>query len=309
MPEQTVIDVHGLHKRYGDAVAIDDVSFTVAQGEVFGIVGPNGAGKTTTVECVAGLRVPDGGIVQVLGHDPGRNPAELRQRLGVQLQSSRLPDRIEVGEALRLYSSFYRDPADIGELLDVLGLAKQRHTAFSKLSGGQQQRVSIALALIGTPEVVIFDELTTGLDPHARRDVWLLVERIRDSGVTVVLVTHFMEEAERLCDRLAIIDSGRVVASGTPAGLVATAEEGQRIRFRPSEALDDDLVLALPDVHAVERQGSHIVVSGTNDVLHAVTSLLARRHIIAHDLRVNQTTLDDVFISLTGRPLESTEEG
>ncbi|MEY7972680.1 ABC transporter ATP-binding protein [Saccharomonospora xinjiangensis] len=309
MPEQTLIDVHSLHKRYGDTVAIDDVSFTVERGEVFGIVGPNGAGKTTTVECVAGLRVPDGGTVRVLDHDPGRNPAELRQRLGVQLQSSRLPDRIEVGEALRLYSSFYRDPADIGELLDILGLAKQRHTAFSKLSGGQQQRVSIALALIGTPEVVIFDELTTGLDPHARRDVWRLVERIRDSGVTVVLVTHFMEEAERLCDRLAIIDSGRVVATGTPAGLVATAEEGQRIRFRPSEAIDDDLVLALPDVHAVERQGSHIVVSGTNDVLHAVTSLLARRHIIAHDLRVNQTTLDDVFVSLTGRPLESTEEG
>ncbi|EID55784.1 ABC transporter ATP-binding protein [Saccharomonospora xinjiangensis] len=309
MPEQTVIDVHGLHKRYGDTVAIDDVSFTVERGEIFGIVGPNGAGKTTTVECVAGLRVPDGGTVRVLGHDPGRNPAELRQRLGVQLQSSRLPDRIKVGEALRLYSSFYRDPADIGELLDLFGLTERHHTAFSKLSGGQQQRVSIALALIGTPEVVIFDELTTGLDPHARRDVWSLVERIRDSGVTVVLVTHYMEEAERLCDRLAIIDSGRVVATDTPARLVATAEAGQRVRFRPSEPLDDGLVLALPEVLAVERQGSQVVVSGTNDVLHAVTSLLARRHIIAHDLRVSQTTLDDVFVSLTGRPLESTEEG
>ncbi|EHR62279.1 ABC transporter ATP-binding protein [Saccharomonospora cyanea] len=309
MPDETVIEVRNLHKRYGGTVAVDDVSFAVDRGEIFGILGPNGAGKTTTVECVEGLRVPDSGTVRVLGLDPGKDTPELRQRLGIQLQSSELPDRIRVAEALSLYASFYRDPADPDELMHLLGLTERRHTAFGKLSGGQRQRVSIALALIGTPELVIFDELTTGLDPHARRDVWNLVESIRDRGVTVVLVTHFMEEAERLCDRLAIIDSGRVVATDSPAGLVAAAEREQRIRFRPSEPLDEGLLHALPEVRSVERHGNHLVVTGTDEVLHSVTSLLARRHIIAHELRVDQTTLDDVFVSLTGKTLQGTEEG
>lgn len=218
-----IIEVNNLHKRYGDTVAVDDVSFAVDKGEIFGILGPNGAGKTTTVESIEGVRTPDGGTVTVLGLDPRRDRTELRQRVGVQLQHSELPDRIKVWEALELYASFYRDPVDWERLMEDLGISGKRNTAFKKLSGGQQQRLSIALALVGNPEVAVLDELTTGLDPHARREVWRLIKGIRDRGVTVVLVTHFMEEAERLCDRVAVIDSGRVAAIDTPAGLVAQA--------------------------------------------------------------------------------------
>ncbi|MFE5564053.1 ABC transporter ATP-binding protein [Amycolatopsis japonica] len=211
-----IIEVTNLRKTYGEHVAVDDVSFHVEQGEIFGILGTNGAGKTTTVECLQGLRTPDSGTMSVLGLDPGKDHAALRQRLGSQLQESRLPDKIKVHEALDLYASFYANPADTGDLLAKLGLTGQRDKYFGKLSGGQKQRVSIALALVGRPEVAVLDELTTGLDPHARRDTWKLVEAVRDTGVTVLLVTHFMDEAERLCDRLAIFDAGRVVATGTP---------------------------------------------------------------------------------------------
>ncbi|MER7858392.1 ABC transporter ATP-binding protein [Amycolatopsis japonica] len=214
-----IIEVTNLRKTYGEHVAVDDVSFHVEQGEIFGILGTNGAGKTTTVECLQGLRTPDSGSMSVLGLDPGKDHAGLRQRLGSQLQESRLPDKIKVHEALDLYASFYANPADTGDLLAKLGLTGQRDKYFGKLSGGQKQRVSIALALVGRPEVAVLDELTTGLDPHARRDTWKLVEAVRDTGVTVLLVTHFMDEAERLCDRLAIFDAGRVVATGTPAEL------------------------------------------------------------------------------------------
>lgn len=211
-----LIEVSNLRKSYGEHVAVDDVSFHVEQGEIFGILGTNGAGKTTTVECLQGLRTPDSGTMSVLGLDPGKDHAALRQRLGSQLQESRLPDKLKVHEALDLYAYFYANPADTGDLLAKLGLTEQRNKYFAKLSGGQKQRVSIALALIGRPEVAVLDELTTGLDPHARRDTWKLVEAVRDTGVTVLLVTHFMDEAERLCDRLAIFDAGRVVATGTP---------------------------------------------------------------------------------------------
>ena len=214
-----IIEVRNLRKAYGDTVAVDDVSFTVQEGEIFGILGPNGAGKTTTVECVEGLRAADRGEISVLGLDPWRDRAELTQQLGVQLQDSQLPDRLKVAEALELYSSFYRAPADWGALLEVLGLADKAGTSFKKLSGGQKQRLSIALALVGNPRVAVLDELTTGLDPQARRDTWELIEAVRDRGVTIVLVSHFMEEAERLCDRVALIDSGRVVVTDTPAAL------------------------------------------------------------------------------------------
>jgi ABC-2 type transport system ATP-binding protein len=219
----SVIEVSHIHKSYRDHVAVQDVSFSVEAGEIFGIVGPNGAGKTTTVECVEGVRNPDRGSVRVLGLDPGRDRARLRQRVGVQLQQSQLPDRMRVGEALELYSSFYRRPADWRSLMSDLGLADRRDTPFAKLSGGQQQRLSIALALVGNPEVAVLDELTTGLDPQARRDTWDLIRGIRDRGVTVVLVTHFMDEAERLCDRLAVLARGRVLTVDTPAALVADA--------------------------------------------------------------------------------------
>src|SRR5215813_13157654 len=225
------IEVRNLHKRYGDHVAVQDVSFTVERGEIFGIIGPNGAGKTTTVECMEGLRKPDDGTVSVLGLDPRRDSVELRQRVGAQLQESALPEKMGVWEALDLYSSFYRTLANWQKLMDELGLAEKRNTRYGKLSGGQKQRLSIALALVGSPEVAILDELTTGLDPHARRKIWDLIEQVRTSGVTIVLVTHFMEEAERLCDRVAVVDGGRVVALDTPAGLVTRAVTEQRIRF------------------------------------------------------------------------------
>ena len=301
-----IIEVSALHKRYGTQVAVEDVSFTVDQGEIFGIVGPNGAGKTTTVECIEGLRKPDGGVVRVLGLDPEHDGAKLRKRVGAQLQESELPDKLKVWEALELYASFYPRPAEWGRLLETLGLAEKRNTRFGKLSGGQKQRLSIALALVGNPEVAILDELTTGLDPLARRETWDLIEGIRERGVTVLLVTHFMEEAERLCDRIAVVDSGRVVAIDTPAGLVSRVQSEQRIRFHVSAPLDERLLTALPDVRRVSRNGSQIVVTGTGNLLNSVITVLARHEIVAGDLRVEQATLDDAFVALTGRDLEQT---
>ncbi|MEU4238347.1 ABC transporter ATP-binding protein [Actinoplanes sp. NPDC026619] len=215
-----VIEVTNLHKSYGRTVAVDDVSFTVEQGEIFGILGRNGAGKTTTVECLVGLRAPDRGQIRVLGRDPRRDHAELTRRVGVQLQDSRLPDRLRVGEAMRLYASFYPEPADPRDLLAQLGLRDKEKTPYGKLSGGQKQRLSVALALVGRPRIAVLDELTTGLDPHARRDTWDLIAGIK---TTIVLVTHFMPEAERLCDRIAVIDAGRVLVTGTPAEIVSRA--------------------------------------------------------------------------------------
>jgi ABC-2 type transport system ATP-binding protein len=294
------IEVRNLHKRYGDRIAVQDVSFTVERGEIFGIIGPNGAGKTTTVECIEGLRRPDKGTVTVLGLDPRRDGAELRQRVGAQLQESALPEKMKVWEALDLYSSFYHTPANWQQLLADLGLTEQRNMRYGKLSGGQKQRLSIALALVGSPEVAILDELTTGLDPHARRETWDLIEQIRARGVTVVLVTHFMEEAERLCDRVAVVDAGRVVAIDTPAGLVTRAVAEQRIRFRPSAPMDDRLLTDLPEVREVRRIGSQVVVTGSGNLLAAVVSALARNQIVAAELRVEQANLDDAFVALTG---------
>jgi ABC-2 type transport system ATP-binding protein len=296
----TVIEVQHMRKRYGDTVAVDDVSFTVEEGEIFGILGPNGAGKTTTVECIEGLRTPDSGTISVLGLDPIRDRGELRQRVGAQLQDSELPERLRVGEALELYSSFYRQPADWPALLDTLGLAEKRDTRFGKLSGGQKQRLSIALALVGSPRVAVLDELTTGLDPQARRDTWALIEGIRNQGVTILLVTHFMEEAERLCDRVALIDSGKIVALDSPAGLATGVDAEQRVRFRPSRPLDDSLLTSLPEVTGVTRRGDTVVVTGSGDVALAVTSALARNGIVAAQLRVDQASLEDAFVALTG---------
>jgi ABC-2 type transport system ATP-binding protein len=300
-----VIEVRDLHKRYDDKIAVDDVSLTVQEGEIFGILGPNGAGKTTTVECIAGLRTPDRGEIRVLGLDPLKDRVELTRRLGVQLQAGRLPDRLRVDEALKLYSSFYPRPADWRALLRDLGLADKAKTGYGKLSGGQQQRLSIALALIGSPRVAILDELTTGLDPQARRDTWDLIEGVRSRGVTIVLVTHFMEEAERLCDRLALIDAGRVVMVDTPAGLTERARIGQRIQFRPSRPMDDRLLTSLPGVSSVTRRGDLVIVDGNDDALNAVTTVLARNQIVAERLRVEQASLEDAFVELTGKRLEA----
>lgn len=302
-----VIEVTNLRKRYGDTVAVDDVSFTVEEGEIFGILGPNGAGKTTTVECVAGLRRRDGGAVDVLGFDPRRDRRQVRELVGVQLQESQLQDKLTVRDAVDLYASFYAAPADPVALLERLGLAEKSRAAYRKLSGGQKQRLSAAIALVGNPRVAVLDELTAGLDPHARRDVWSLVEDIRDGGVTVLLVTHFMAEAERLCDRVAVVDAGRVVALDTPSGLASRVDDEQRISFRTSEPLDEQLLADLPEVTSVRRTGSQLVLSGTGNVLHAVTSVLARQGVIAEQLRVDQATLDDAFVAITGRSLHTGE--
>ncbi|GGS73930.1 multidrug ABC transporter ATP-binding protein [Planobispora rosea] len=295
-----VIEVDNLRKRYNDRFVVDDVSFTVEEGEIFGVLGPNGAGKTTTVECVAGLRTPDAGAVKVLG---GLTGDALKEKLGVQLQSSALPERLKVWEALDLYASFYNRPIDPMALIERVGLADKRDTRYGKLSGGQQQRLSIALALVGNPRVAILDELTTGLDPQARRDTWELIEQIRADGVTIVLVTHFMEEAERLCDRIALIDSGKVVAVDSPAGLISRIEHQQTVRFRPSGRLDDDALKNLPEVTGVHRDGDRITVTGGGNLLLAITTALAAAGVVPADLRVEQATLDDAFLALTGKKI------
>ena len=296
-----VIDVSDLTKRYGDRAAVDRVSFSVEEGEIFGILGPNGAGKTTTVESIAGLRTPDSGTIRVLGLDPRRDRDRLRPLVGVQLQESELPDRMTVREALDLFAAFYEQPADPAGLIADLGLEDKRDTAYRHLSGGQKQRLSIALALIGRPKIAILDELSTGLDPQARRETWHLIESIRDRGVTVLLVTHLMEEAERLADRIAVIAEGRVIALDTPAGIVSMVDAEQRLRFRPSAPLDDTLLSGLPEVRRVERSGPSIVVTGTGNLLQAVTSVLARHQIVANDLRLDQASLDDAYLALTSR--------
>jgi ABC-2 type transport system ATP-binding protein len=231
------LEVTGLRKRYGTKTVVDGLSLCVAAGEVFGILGPNGAGKTTTVECAEGLRRPDGGSVRVFGIDPYRDRAAARRLVGAQLQESQLPDKITVAEAIGLYASFYPEPADTEALIHRLGLTEKRGTRYRKLSGGQKQRVSIALALVGRPRLVVFDELTTGLDPAARRESWRLVRELRDDGVTVVLVTHYADEAERLCDRVALIQDGRLTACGAPAELIS--------RTGASHATLDDAIVAL----------------------------------------------------------------
>lgn len=303
-----MIEVEGLTKSYDGKTVVDGVSFSVEEGEIFAILGPNGAGKTTTVESIAGLRTPDTGRVAVFGFDPLIDRSEVRSRLGVQLQESRFQDRVTAGEIVETFASFYREPLDVTELLERLGLSEKADTPYARLSGGQQQRVSIAVALVGQPQAVILDELTTGLDPQARRETWGLVEDLRDSGVTVILVTHFMDEAERLADRLALIDEGRLVALDTPRGLVDSVGLEQRLRLTTTATVEDAWLTALPEVTGVSRANDEIVVTGNERMLFSVVSLLANREIIPDQLRVDQTSLDDAFVALTGRRFDSAEE-
>ncbi|MCL3859575.1 ABC transporter ATP-binding protein [Actinotalea sp. K2] len=304
-PADPVVSVDGLHKRYGSTIAVDDVGLDVHRGEIFGILGPNGAGKTTTVECLTGLRAPDRGTVRVLGLDPQRDGLALRQRVGCQLQESELPGKLRAGEALDLYSSFYEHPADGRALAARLGLTSSLDTPYAKLSGGQKQRLSIALALIGNPEIAVLDELTTGLDPQARRDTWELIEGVRDQGVTIVLVTHFMDEAERLCDRLALIDHGRVVATDTPQGLVRRAGVGQVLRFRTADPVPDERLRAVlaqvPSVEQVDVTGDDVVVRGGHDVVVATLLGLTGQGITPVAVAAERGRLEDAFVELTRR--------
>lgn len=304
----SIIEVTGLHKAYGDVIAVDDVSFTVNRGEIFGVLGRNGAGKTTAVETVAGLRRPDRGEVTVDGLDPIAQHDQVAQVLGVQLQESQLPETITIAEALKLYASFYENPVDWRSLSDELGLSAKLDTRYENLSGGQKQRVSIALALIGNPKVAILDELTTGLDPQARRDTWGLIEEIRDRGVTIVLVTHFMEEAERLCDRIAIIDRGRVVALDTPTGLVDSVADGQRIRFRTDAPFDVSPLREVSAVTDVKVDGHRVVVSGGDMVLFELVGALEALGVQPIEFAMDRPTMDDAFLELTGQPFEDEPE-
>jgi ABC-2 type transport system ATP-binding protein len=285
-----VVTVRNLSKRYGRTVAIADVSLDVIEGEIFGLIGPNGAGKTTTMECIQGSRRPDGGAITVLGLDPRRDPTAIRRRIGVQHQEAQLQKRIKVWEALDLWASLYdrRSVIDADLLLTRLGLAGKRDARFMNLSGGQKQRLFIALALIHQPELVFLDELTTGLDPQARRAIWELVRDIRARGSTVFLTTHLMEEAERLCDRVAIIEHGRVIEMGTPLELVArhcperrvvyttVAEDGERLHELSGEG--DDFVTEV--IHQIARDGTHV-----------------------RGFRTEMPSLEDVFLKLTGRAI------
>lgn len=296
-----VVTARNLRKSYGTNVAVKDVSFDVHPGEILGILGPNGAGKTTSVECVAGLRTADGGHISVLGQDPQVRPDIVKNNLGVQLQESVLPAKITVWEALHLYASFYENPAEPNDLIKLLGLTDKRNTRFANLSGGQKQRVSIALALVGNPKVAILDELTTGLDPQARRDTWEIVERVRNSGVTIILVTHFMEEAERLCDRVVIIDHGEVVAEGTPSGLIADLSATRVSRISYATDVNLDQLRALDSVSEVERVNGEVEIRGNKRALADVITTLAAQDIYPEDIRTISATLDDVFVHVTGR--------
>ena len=294
------IRAEGLRKTYGRLVAVDGISFEVRRNEVFGVVGPNGAGKTTTIECLEGLRRADAGSLSILGLDPRRDGRELRERIGVQLQSSALPDDIRVREALDLFASFYRKPADPRPLLAALGLDEKRDAAFAKLSGGQKQRLFIALALVNDPELVFLDELTTGLDPHARRAMWDLVRSIRDRGKTVFLTTHYMEEAEALCDRVLVIDRGRIVALGTPEELIRGLGGGTRIVFTADASYDPAPLAAVPGVTGVERDGARVSVTGRGERLVVlVVNALDRDGARFADLRTESPDLEDVFLALT----------
>jgi ABC-2 type transport system ATP-binding protein len=301
------VEVTHLRKSYGSVVAVDDVSFSVAEGEIFGILGPNGAGKTTTVECVIGLREPDAGTIRLLGLDPQADQEDVHEIVGVQLQDSAFPAKLRVGEILDMYRSFYRSPADVTGLVEALGLAGKRRDYYRTLSGGQRQRLSVALALIGGPRIAVLDEMTAGLDPQARRDAWRLIEQVRDRGTTIVLVTHFMEEAERLCDRVALIDHGRIVALDTPAGLAARAKGGKTVRFVPSRPFDLGLLTRLAEVSRAERDGRYLVVTGTGELVNAVILALHAAGVEARDVRFDAASLEDAFLRLTGEHQQTGE--
>jgi ABC-2 type transport system ATP-binding protein len=295
---EPAIRVQNLVKKYGDFVAVNDISFSIKEGEIFGVIGPNGAGKTTTVECISGLRVPDSGSVSIYGLSPQKDRNKIRKFVGVQLQQSAMPPRLKLEEAVELFASFYADPLDPNDLLKTLGIKDIKNSMFKNLSGGQKQRLSIALALIGNPKIAILDELTTGLDPEARRETWALIEGIRDRGVTVILVTHFMDEAERLCDRIALINHGKLVVLDTPEAIAALAG-GNRVRFVPSQPVDDKTLYAIPGVNGVERKERYITVTGTGDLAMSVINSLAKIGVHVSDIEARGGNLDDAFVKLT----------
>jgi ABC-2 type transport system ATP-binding protein len=300
-----VIQVSGIRKTYGPTVAVDEVSFEVNEGEIFGLIGPNGAGKTTTMECIEGLRTPDRGTIAVLGLDPFRQVYKLQDRIGVQLQQAQLQKRIKVWEAVNLWASLYQKKAADGErLLEQLGLSDKRDAWFMNLSGGQKQRLFIALALINDPEVVFLDELTTGLDPQSRRAIWDLVRGIHDRGKTVFLTTHLMEEAERLCDRVAIIERGRIIDMDTPERLVARHCPERTVILATDDPAAEQHFRAIPQVQSVTCADQRFTIQGTgDDLVTEVIRCLSENHIRVTDFRTILPNLEDVFLKITGHSI------
>ena len=298
-----LIEVRGLRRTYRSTVAVEHVDLDVHEGEIIGVLGPNGAGKTTTVECMAGLTRPDRGTVSVAGHVPWRDRREVTRLLGVQLQSSGLQAKLTAREAVAMVAAFHEAPADPDELIERLGLGRVADTRYAGLSGGQQQRLAIATALVGRPRVVLLDELTTGLDPEARRETWQLVRDVRERGTTVVLVTHLMEEAQQLCDRITVMAAGRVVAEGTPDEVVARSASSTVMSFTaPATVLPGDVLTGLPGVRGVERRGDRLEVAGTDDGVLAVLRVLHQRGVEPARLRVSATTLNEAYLALVRRP-------
>jgi ABC-2 type transport system ATP-binding protein len=301
-----VVRVENIRKHYGRTVAVDDVSFEVRPGEIFGLIGPNGAGKTTTMECVEGLRSPDRGTIAVLGLDPVRDVYQLQDRIGVQLQEAQLQKRIKVREAVDLWASLYRKTVSPARLLEQLGLVEKQNAWFMTLSGGQKQRLFIALALINDPELVFLDELTTGLDPQARRAIWELVRGIRQRGKTVFMTTHLMDEAERLCDRVAIIDRGRIIDIDSPAALVRRHCPERTVIVTTTQHSADALFRQLPSVTAVERREGNVSIQGRgDDLVTTVIQCLGVNAIPVIDLRTESPTLEDVFLRVTGHSIRA----
>ena len=300
-----VIQVSNFTKTYKSFVAVDDVSFDVYDGEIFGLIGPNGAGKTTTMECVEGLRTPDGGRISVLGLDPFRDVHMLQQRVGVQLQEAQLQKRIKVKEAVHLWTVLYGRKASDGErLLEQLGLAEKRNAWFMTLSGGQKQRLFIVLALINDPEVVFLDELTTGLDPQSRRAIWELVRGIRERGKTVFLTTHLMEEAERLCDRVAIIERGRIVDMDTPEALVRRHCPERAVIISTDDPSAESRLRSVPGVDGVIAKDGRITVSGgETNLVSEVIRCISESGMQVSDFRTVMPTLEDVFLKVTGHSI------
>ena len=308
IPQVPAVEIGRLVKRYGQTTAVDGLTLSAAPGAVTGILGPNGAGKTTTIEICEGYRKPDQGTVRVLGLNPARDAKALRPRVGVMLQSGGIPPSVPAADYLNLLSRFHAHPLPVPALLNLVGLTAVARTPYKRLSGGQQQRLSLAAAVIGRPELVFLDEPTAGMDPQARHATWELIGQLRSAGVSIILTTHFMEEAERLCDYVAIIDHGQLVAAGTPGQLTGTV--GQ-LRFRAEPGLDiDSLLAALPPASlAKESPAGHYVIEvhGAVDplLLAAVTAWCAERDVLANRLRIESRTLEDVFLELTGKELRA----
>ena len=301
----SIIEVNNLEKKYGDINAVNGVSFNVEQGEVFGILGPNGAGKTTTVEMIEGLRKPNTGSIKVCNIDALKEPQRIKELIGVQLQATSLYDNIRVKEALDLFGSYYQKSLPAEQIMEEVSLTEKKNSQVSKLSGGQKQRLSVGLALVNDPEVIFLDEPTTGLDPQARHNIWSIVEKLRERGKTVVMTTHYMEEAEQLCHRLAIIDRGKIIAMDTPENLINKADLVTSIDFTTSKDLDG-LAENIPGICKVNNGAARkysVQTKAVSMILKDLTNLCYDNHIELENISVRQATLEDVFLAMTGRKL------